>query len=176
MHKDPDFTHALLEAVSSSRPQTLHSLLFPTNCVADAPSPLNYLINIQDSRGWSPMHHCAWAAKPSIEVMDLLYLASADVSLPTASEFYTPLHCLAMSSSRPRDPIDAAMLYSFAVHLIRDLRAPLASQDRNGETCIHIAAEHGHNIDVLLAFLDCDAKSTVREIRNSRGYVSSLAL
>jgi hypothetical protein len=120
------------------------------------------------------MHYCAWAAKPSIEVMDLLYLASADVSLPTASELYTPLHCLAMSSNRPRDPIDAAMLYSFAVHFIRDLRAPLASQDRNGETCIHIAAEHGHNIDVLLAFLDCDAKSTVRELRNSRGYASRL--
>jgi hypothetical protein len=172
-YRDPEFTRTLLDSISSSQLPTIKTLLFPTSTasVNSIRSPaIDYLINYRDSRGWSPIHYCAWASRPSIEIIDLLYLAGADISLSTSLELYSPLHCLALSSNRPRDAIDAAMLYSFAVHLVRDLRAPLGSQDRNGETCIHIAAEYGSNIDVLLAFLDCDAKSTVRDIRNFRGF------
>jgi ankyrin repeat protein len=106
---------------------------------------------------------------PTREILDALYLAGTDISLPTAGDLHTPLHCLALTSCQPLDALDAGLLYSFAVHLVRDLRAPLGARDRNGETCIHIAAERGASIDVLSAFLDCDPKSVVREIRNSRG-------
>ena len=106
---------------------------------------------------------------PTREVLDALYLAGADVSLPTTGNLHTPLHCLALTSCQPLDALDAGLLYSFTVHLVRDLRAPLGAQDRNGETCIHIAAERGISVDVLSALLDCDPKSLVREIRNSRG-------
>ena len=110
-----------------------------------------------------------FASSPAREILDALYLAGADISLPTAIDLHTPLHCLALTSCQPLDALDAGLLYSFTVHLIRDLRAPLGAQDRNGETCIHIAAERGASVDVLSAFLDCDPKSIIREIRNSRG-------
>ncbi len=64
----------------------------------------------------------------------------------------------------------------FVHHLIRELRAPLAATDENGETCIHVAAECGQTMEVLLVLLACDTRNTVREMKNSRGYVSSAPL
>ena len=107
---------------------------------------------------------------PSIPILDALYCAGAEVSLFTTHEHYTPLHILAQSSSLPVEYSEHAMLlYHFAVHLICDLRAPLSARDKNDETCIHIAAEHGNCINLLMIFLDCDTTGCIRELRNSRG-------
>ncbi len=65
--------------------------------------------------------------------------------------------------------IRLAELRDFAVHLICDLRAPLAARDKNDETCIHIAAERGMCLELLMIFLECDTTGAVREMRNSRG-------
>lgn len=102
--------------------------------------------------------------RPSLDVLDALYYAGADVSLFTASEHYTPLHCLAK-----RGHASTESLHSFTMHLVRDLRAPLNAKDRHDETCIHIAAEYGDCIDVLTALLDCDKTGAVRSMQNSRG-------
>jgi ankyrin repeat protein len=115
-----------------------------------------------------------------VSILDALYLAGADLSLftsPSSSAPYerTPLHVLALCA--PPAPLGSAedaphafsVLYSLAIHLVRDLRAPLDARDRDGETPIHIAAERGRSIDVLLAFLDCDVDKRVSGLRNSRG-------
>lgn len=94
----------------------------------------------------------------------MLYIAGADMSLFTTSEQYTPLHCLAKGAHSATHA-----LYLFTIHLVRDLRAPLGARDKNNETCIHIAAEHGDSIDILLALLECDKSGTVRNAHNSRG-------
>jgi hypothetical protein len=47
----------------------------------------------------------------------------------------------------------------------------LQALDHNGETCVHIAAEHGDSVEVLRAMLDSDSEHAVFEMRNSRGYV-----
>ena len=105
-------------------------------------------------------------------MLDALYYAGADVSLFTTREYYTPLHCLARSTRQSMDQFDSdSSLYQFAVHLIRHLQAPLSALDKREETCIHIAAEHGDSLDLLLAFLDCDVTGSVRQLRNSRGSV-----
>jgi ankyrin repeat protein len=169
-YQDSHFVHTLIETISSGKTDAVQSLLFPPSPPQSPnPSSPDYLINAQDARGWSPIHYCVSSASPAREILDALYLAGADISVPTAVDSYTPLHCLALTSCQPMDALDAGLLYSFTVHLVRDLRAPLGAQDRNGETCIHIAAERGVSVDVLSAFLDCDPKSVVREIRNSRG-------
>lgn len=62
-----------------------------------------------------------------------------------------------------------AELYDFTVHLISDLRAPLAARDENDETCIHAVAERGMCMELLMIFLECDVTGAVREMRNSRG-------
>lgn len=132
------------------------------------------LVNLPDARGWSAIHHAVAVPRPSVSILDALYLAGADVSLFTAdNDARSPLHCLALSSAPAptgdADPHSFSPLYSLALHLVRDLRAPLAAVDQQGETCIHLAAERGRSIDVLLAFLDCDVNKTVREIKNHRG-------
>ena len=107
---------------------------------------------------------------PSIQVLDALYCAGAEVSLFTTEEHYTPLHILAQSASLPDDDSKLALLLDqFTVHLIYDLRAPLSARDKNDETCIHIAAEHGNCINLLIIFLSFDTTGYIRELRNSRG-------
>jgi ankyrin repeat protein len=170
-YQDSHFVHTLVETISSGKPEAVQFLLFPPPSSPQSVNPTSpdYLINAHDARGWSPTHYCVSSLSPTREILDSLYLAGADISLPTAGDLHTPLHRLALTPCQPLDALDAGLLYSFSVHLIRDLRAPLGAQDRNGETCIHIAAERGASVDVLSAFLDCDPKSIVREIRNSRG-------
>jgi ankyrin repeat protein len=130
------------------------------------------LVNRPDSTGWSPIHHCVFLEKPSIDVLDALYCAGADVSLFTVYEHYTPLHCLARSSRYSVDQFETdSSLHQFALHLIRDLRAPLSARDKHDETCIHIAAEHGECLELLLTFLECDVTGSVRQMRNDRGCV-----
>lgn len=165
-----DITHAtdqLIRAIVSSDLKYINSLLCPP-----PPSPprnissnaFAVLINTPDGDGWSPIHHCVAIERPSMEVLDALYFAGADVSLFTSSEYYTPLHCLAR-----REHPSMHSLYLFTTHLVQDLHAPLNAKDRNDDTCIHIAAEQGECIDVLMAFLDCDKTCAVRDSRNLRG-------
>ncbi|KAG7089927.1 hypothetical protein E1B28_011559 [Marasmius oreades] len=149
-------TASLLQAVVSSDVDSVKSLLSHSS---NASTPI--LINQPDSYGWSPIHHCSSARNLSREILDSLYCAGADVSLFTSKEHYTPLHCLAFSSSDD--------VYDFAIHLIRDLRAPLSATDRQGATCIHIVAEHGSNVDLLRAFLECDTTGRIREMRDNNG-------
>ncbi|KII89807.1 hypothetical protein PLICRDRAFT_39980 [Plicaturopsis crispa FD-325 SS-3] len=164
-------TNALINATLASDLSIICNILYaPRTDSSSSPCPPSSLVNLPDMGGWSPVHYCASAPCPSVEVLDLLYRAGADVSLFTALEDYTPLHCLARTARACPDDQDAALsVYLFAVHLIRDLRAPLSAQDKNQETCIHVAAEHGVCIDVLSAFVDCDVTGSVRSMRNSRG-------
>ena len=41
--------------------------------------------------------------------------------------------------------------------------------DEEDETCLHVAAESGLSMEVLLALLACDGHQTVREMKNARG-------
>lgn len=103
-------------------------------------------------------------------MLDMLYCAGADVGLFTSSsDHWTPLHCLAKHAQKSTDPESAVVLYQFITHLVQDLRAPLGARDSHAETCIHIAAEHGSCIEILVALLDCDIMGNVREMRNERG-------
>jgi hypothetical protein len=173
-------TEAVNRAVYMDNLPSLHQLLLKlyTPATPSAAPLFRYpvLINLPDSKGWSPIHHCVSAANPSISVLDALYLAGADVSLFTADEHFSPLHVLASSPHEPSDPDirgDTSSLSFFATHLIKDLRSPLSATNKEDETCIHIAAEKGTNLDLLVAFLDCDSAGKVRELRNSRGSVRS---
>lgn len=146
----------------------LTSLLFPTS-----PSPNGttstplYLVNYPDTQGWSAIHYCMTMDTPSLEILDILYKAGADVSLYTRSTHGTPLHCLARRTTTSL----ASPIHHFINHLVLDLRAPLDAIDSDNETCIHVAAEHGHCIEVLMSLLACDTTGSVREMRNARGYV-----
>ncbi|KAL0577984.1 hypothetical protein V5O48_004022 [Marasmius crinis-equi] len=150
-------TTSLLKSVVSSDLSLLHSLLSPSSSHPLTP----ILINQPDSHGWSAIHHCCSARELSKEILDSLYCAGADVSLFTSKEHYTPLHCLAFSSS--------ADVYDFAIHLICDLRAPLSAVDKQGATCIHAAAEHGTSLELLKAFLERDTTGRIREVRDNNG-------
>ncbi|KZT19799.1 ankyrin [Neolentinus lepideus HHB14362 ss-1] len=169
---------SLITAITSTELPLLHSLLFPQPpSVVPTPSsstlfltsdPL--LVNLPDASGWSAIHYCVSVPKPSVEVLDALYRAGAEISLFTRSEQWTPLHCLARHARNwDYDHVAAGNMYRFVMHLVKDLRAPLAAKDRNENTCIHIAAEHGENIEVLMALLDCDVEGAVRNMRNAQG-------
>ncbi|KAH9926824.1 ankyrin [Amylocystis lapponica] len=165
-------TTVLTEAILSTDLPTLHSLLFsvpPAFGSGSSSSWIPALVNLPDSRGWSPVHYCVSVEQPCTEVLDALYRAGADMSLYTASGHGTPLHCFAYRARTSGSKAQAITLRSFALHLVHDLRAPLSARDNKKETCIHVAAEHGHSIDVLIALLSCDTSGNVRELRNSRG-------
>lgn len=162
-------TASVVAAVLSKDIATLHSLLIPKG--SDPGS--SALVNSPDQEGWSPIHYCAAAAGPSIEVLDLLYTAGADMSLYSTSGHGTALHCLARAADiAHKTPPES--LKTFIQHMVQDLRAPLSAKDDRQETCLHIAAEHGFSIDAVVAFLDCDTKGVVRQMRNARGYVPPL--
>jgi ankyrin repeat protein len=130
------------------------------------------LVNLPDSNGWGLIHHCVATEEPSRDILDALYCAGADVSLFTLQEQQTALHILAhYACTSTINPDRTHSLRDFTLHLIEDLRAPLAARDKNDETCIHIAAEHGNSIDLLTLFLTCDTTGAIREFKNSRGYV-----
>ena len=129
------------------------------------------LVNTPDNKGWSPIHHCVAVPYPSIQILDALYCAGADVSLFTIHEQQTPLHILARSSQLDGTSNTSNSLATFVLHLIQDLRAPLSARDKDDETCIHIAAEHGKSLDLLMLFLECDVSDSVRNMTNSRGCV-----
>ena len=129
------------------------------------------LVNNPDSNGWGPIHHCAAVAQPSIQILDALYCAGADVSLFTIHEQQTPLHIIARSTHFYGTSDSLYSVTRFILHLIQDLRAPLSARDKDDETCIHIAAEHGISLHLLMLLLECDVNGTVRKMRNSRGCV-----
>ncbi|KAI6042948.1 hypothetical protein EDC04DRAFT_2563561 [Pisolithus marmoratus] len=163
-------TDNIVHAVLTADLSMLYSLLFSPQSFE--PSPLEngpVVVNVPDIEGWSAIHYCVSVPHPSIEMLDTLYRAGADVSLFTTEEQFTPLHCFARLARVSDAPDSGSGLYDFALHLIRDLRAPLSARDKNEETCIHVAAEHGHCIDVLVAFLECDPTGSIRNLRNSRG-------
>jgi len=171
-------TNTLVSSIRNSDVAFLHSSFFapsvqPSSPPALYPMSVPVLINFPDSNGWSLVHHCVSAPEPSIEILDALYCAGAEVSLFTTHEQQTPLHFLARTS---HPPDSAHSLHDFVLHLIKDLRAPLSARDKDEETCIHIAAEHGHSIDLLRLFLHCDTNGIIRAMKNSRGWVSLISL
>ncbi len=129
------------------------------------------LVNNLYNKGWCPIHHCVDVPYPSIQILDALYCAGADMSLFTIHEQQTPLHILARSAQLDRSSDSSISLATFILHLIQDLRAPLSARDKDDETCIHIAAEHGKSLDLLRLFLECDVSETVRNMKNARGSV-----
>lgn len=153
---------------------TLHSLLSPLFLPSNSHTS-HCLVNAPDVKGWSPIHHCAAARSPSLDILNALYYAGADVSLFTTHEHFTPLHCLARSSYIFQDDDRVSSLFVFISRLVREFRTPLAARDKEDETCIHIAAEHGSCINLLMILLDHDEHGQVRELRNSRGCVHCLA-
>ena len=169
-------TATLVSSIRSSDLAFIHSLLFSPSVPASSPSDLYpmsvpILVNLPDSNGWSLIHHCAAVEEPSVDILDALYCAGADVSLFTHHEQQTALHILAHYACTSTDnPNRTHSLREFALHLIQDLRAPVAALDKNDETCIHIAAEHGNSIDLLSLLLACDTTGAIREFKNSRGY------
>ncbi|KAI5983628.1 hypothetical protein EDD15DRAFT_2178640 [Pisolithus albus] len=163
-------TDNIVRAVLTADLSMLYSLLFSPKSFE--PSPLEngpVVVNVLDAEGWGAIHYCVSIPNRSVEMLDALYRAGADVSLFTTQEQFTPLHCFARLATVSDAPNSGSGLYDFALHLIRDLRAPLSALDQNEETCIHVAAEHGQCIDVLLAFLDCDPTGSISNQKNSRG-------
>ncbi|KAJ7116485.1 ankyrin repeat-containing domain protein [Mycena epipterygia] len=167
-------TNTIIQSILSSDLAFLHSLLFSPSIPASSQAQLYpmsspVLVNLPDTKGWSPIHYCAAAESPSIDILDALYCAGA-VPLFTTHEHWTPLHCFAQSVRRvTHDRTECISLYQFLTHLVHDLRTPLAARDKQDETCIHVAAERGNSIEILILLLDCDTSSTVRELRNARG-------
>ncbi|KZT73129.1 ankyrin [Daedalea quercina L-15889] len=162
----------LVQAVIVGDVGRLHSMLFShAQCLTlgSDQTPPQYLVNLPDATGWCPIHYCVSTEHPSVEVLDILYRAGADVSLYTTAGHETPLHCLAYKARQPKTPDQAASLRSFILHLVRDLHAPLSARDHNMDTCLHVAAEHGRSTDVVTALLAADTSGTLRELRNSRG-------
>ncbi|PFH51066.1 hypothetical protein AMATHDRAFT_143442 [Amanita thiersii Skay4041] len=176
-------TRIILSCIDSNDLPFLYSLLFAPPPSYDAPAtryPLSVplLVNwLDEATGWSPLHYCASVDCPNVLILDALYCAGADVALVTRDEEATVLHVLAMLARLPdRECEDEEIyetrlggLYDFTMHLIGDLRAPLAARNKNDETCIHIAAERGMSIELLKMFLECDSTGSVRELRNARG-------
>ncbi|KAH9481761.1 Ankyrin repeat domain-containing protein 55 [Psilocybe cubensis] len=170
-------TNTLVSCIRSCDVAFMHSLLFSPAVHASSPPalyPMSVppLVNVQDANGWSLIHHCCAAEYPSIEILDTLYCAGADVSAFTAQEQQTPLHVLARfaHSTSAHDYSDSIhSLQQFTLHLVQDLRAPLLARDKDDETCIHLAAEHGHSIELLMLLIECDSTGAVRKMRNSRG-------
>ena len=166
-------TDTLISSICSGDLSAIHSLLFSSSIFMLSSSPPSsssssspLLVNHPDRKGWGPIHHCVAAPTPSTEILDALYCAGADVSLFTTYEQQTPLHILARSF---QSADLSHSLATFILHLILDLRAPLSARDRDDETCIHIAAEHGMSLGLLMVLLQCDASDTVRKMKNSRG-------
>jgi len=122
-----------------------------------------------DSNGWGPIYHCAAVPRPSIQILDALYCAGADVSLFTIKQ--TPLHIVSRSAHFYGTSDSLYSVSRFILHLIhdQDLGAALSARDKDDETCIHIAAEHGNSLHLLM-LLECDVNGTVRKMRNSRGW------
>lgn len=168
-------TNTLVSSIRASDLAFIHSLLFSPSVPTSSPSDLYpmsvpVLVNLPDSNGWSLIHHCAANKEPSLDILDALYCAGADVSLFTLHEQQTALHILAhYACTSTITPDRTHSFCDFALHLIQDLRAPLAARDKNDETCIHIAAEHGNSVDLLILFLTCDTNGAIREFKNSRG-------
>lgn len=164
-------TDDLIRAIIAGNLPGIRALL-PVASESVAPNKQCILVNQPDARGWSPIHHAVSVPRPSVSVLDALYIAGVDVSLFTSEEDYTALHCLALTATPAAPKEDSQLfspLYAFVMHLVRDLRCPLDARDKEDETAIHIAAERGRSVDVLLALLDCDVNRTVRELKNSRG-------
>ncbi|KAI0067187.1 ankyrin [Artomyces pyxidatus] len=169
LHDNLTSTTTIIKTIISADNVALQSLLFtPPLDTSDT----HVLVNQPDGDGWSPIHYCTSLRQPTVETIDLLFLAGADVSLFSKLGNSTPLHCLARRKRGPdslRDHVTNALLYRFVLHLVRDLGAPLDALDNDRETCLHIAAEHGDSAEVLRALLECDGDHAVSEIRNSRG-------
>ncbi|KZV95385.1 hypothetical protein EXIGLDRAFT_707388 [Exidia glandulosa HHB12029] len=154
-------TRSVIDAVHVGNPDLLHSLLFPPH---GALTPIT-LVNLADAQaGLAPLHYAVSIDEPSGDIIDALYRAGADMSLPTSDGTgRTPLHLFA------RHGHDGPGMYQLAIHLVHELRCPLIAKDAQGETPLHVAAEYGLSSDVLLAFLDCDVDGAVRDMPNSRG-------
>ncbi|KAF9815617.1 hypothetical protein IEO21_04477 [Rhodonia placenta] len=73
-------TETLVQAVITADLQQLRSLLFSPrpSSIGSTLGDTPVLVNLPDSTGWSPIHYCVSAERPSVEVLDILYRAGAD--------------------------------------------------------------------------------------------------
>jgi ankyrin repeat protein len=169
--------HPILSAITTNEISILNTLLFPPPSLTTPPSDLSpiILINWLDSKGLAPIHYAVSVEKPKIEIIDALYKAGADMNFCASWKKSTALHCLARFardehlSTNPDPPTMEKLLFYFTVHLVKHLKASLAARDSSGESCLHIAAEHGESAAVLRALIYCDEDRSVREMRNDRG-------
>ena len=79
-------TDSIVNAVLSSDLSLIYALLFSPQSFE--PSPLEsgpILVNVPDTKGWNVIHYCASVPNLSIEILDALYRAGADISLFTTS-------------------------------------------------------------------------------------------
>ncbi|KAL5503812.1 hypothetical protein ACEPAH_7883 [Sanghuangporus vaninii] len=157
----------LVKSISASDLSAVHHLLFPSR---DSQNPVPVLVNHPDENGWSAIHYCVTLPRPSVAVLDALFLAGADLSLYTTDNTMTPLHALARFGAGGNT--GSFRLYAFIVHLVRDLGAPLGAVDLQGETCIHVAARCGRCADILVAFLECDVDGSIVNIKNNDGHTA----
>ncbi|KAJ7436645.1 hypothetical protein B0H11DRAFT_2364214, partial [Mycena galericulata] len=160
--------NAIIQSVLTSDIASLHTLLF-SHFESPQVKKSPILVNLPDEKGWSSIHYCAAAHEPCIQIHDTLHCAGAVVILFTTHEGWTPLHCLVQSERKVKARPEFVSLHRFVTHIVRDLGAPLEACDKEGETCIHIAAEKGTCVETLRLLLACDSSGTVRELPNSRG-------
>ena len=183
---DAAFHHAfdsLVHAVQNGNVKYLRAALSSRHLDLALPLMTPVLINHQGSAGLGLLHHAVSPQQgcPSIGVLDELFRAGSDVGLFSTFGL-TPLHRLAWMAHEDAKPAQGheasqttqrSSLRAFTTHLVHDLHAPLHATDKNGETPMHVAAEHGHSSSVLQAMLESDnmlvGRTSAREVKNKRG-------
>ena len=121
-------TVTLISSICASDLAFIHALLFSPSIPASSPSDLYpmsipVLVNLPDSKGWSPIHHCVAIEEPSLYTLDALYCVGTDVSLFTLHKQQTALHILVhyACTSKTSNLDQIQSLHDFTLHLIHDL-------------------------------------------------------
>ncbi|KAF7312073.1 hypothetical protein MIND_00219500 [Mycena indigotica] len=162
-------TNTLIVAINICDVEQIHSILFPFTGIFQQPT----LVNLPDALGWSPLHYAVSTPTPSPEILDVLATAGAVGPLFTAQEEWTPLHCFAIASRDRRPTQQQVDVWRSALSRFigpsAKLEIPLDAKDIDEETCLHLAAERGACVELLILFLESDQDGRVREMRNARG-------
>ncbi|KAK0193483.1 hypothetical protein F5146DRAFT_1221090 [Armillaria mellea] len=136
-------TRGIIRSVTSSDLGSLRSLLTPLFSCSSSSHPL--LVNAPDPKGWSP--YPPLRRRPE-------------------SFGGHPRHAVLRWGRRLS--IHATRAFH-AASLPRRVCLPWQPGPRRTRHCIHIAAEHGCCLNLLMILLDYDQTGAIRELRNSRG-------